>query len=281
VLVVHGVWIAGESAPGRLALWAEDPALPLTTSSRARRRPHPFAVPAGALAAALTGSSDDVRDALAKTAETELTLHLPGTAKGPLPSPEAGSEAPGRGLRLAAWETPALVLPGEQALTALGALAEPDPDGPWMAAASLRYLCVLAGHACDLARRGRMLPQLVMESGTPAGRWRPVLTGADAASYRDFAVAMPPVCRSAGPLLEPAGSGPAGAGVDGSAPSGSVGRTLRDALEVLVDTAARALLPERMLLGLRPGPKTAKMSSSRRTARASLAASTSRSRVAG
>ena len=160
VLVVHGVWIAGESAPGRLALWAEDPALPLTTSSRARRRPHPFAVPADALATAMTSRSDDIRDALAKADETELTLHLPGTAKGPLPSPEAGSESPGRGLRLAAWETPALVLPGEQALTALGSLAEPDPDGPWLAAASLRYLCVLAGHACDLARRGRMLPSL-------------------------------------------------------------------------------------------------------------------------
>ena len=266
MLVVHGVWIAGESAPGRLALWAEDPALPPTTSSRARRRPHPFAVPAGALAAALTGSSDDVRDALAKAAETELTLHLPGTAKGPLPSPEAGSEAPGRGLRLSAWETPALVLPGEQAMTALGALADPDPDGPWMAAASLRYLCVLAGHACDLARRGRMLPQLVVESGMPAGRWRPVLTGADAASYRDFAAAMPPVCRSAaaggstGPDLD-AGAGPAGAdlaaGTGGSTGSGSVGRTLRDAVEVLVDTAARGLMPERMLLGLRPGPRTA------------------------
>src|SRR5690349_13622919 len=74
VLVVHGVWIAGESAPGRLALWAEDPALPLTTSSRARRRPHPFAVSAGALATALTGASDELRDALAKAAEAELTL---------------------------------------------------------------------------------------------------------------------------------------------------------------------------------------------------------------
>jgi SNF2 family DNA or RNA helicase len=248
VLVVHGVWIAGESAPGRLALWAEDPALPLTTSSRARRRPHPFAVPAGALAAALTGSSDDVRDALAKAAETELTLHLPATAKGPLPSPEAGSEAPGRGLRLAAWETPALVLPGEQALTALGSLAEPDPDGPWVAAASLRYLSVLAGQACDLARRGRMLPQLVMESGTPAGRWRPVLTGADAVSYRDFAAAMPPVCRSAAAPGRARAASPEGL---------PVGRTLRDAVEVLVDTAARGIMPERMLLGLRPGPRTA------------------------
>ncbi|GID95526.1 SNF2-related protein [Amorphoplanes digitatis] len=246
MLVVHGVWIAGEAAPGRLALWAEDPALPLTTSSRARRRPHPFAVPAEALIAALTGSSDELRDALAKAAGAAVTLHLPGTAKGPLPSPETGSEVPGRGARLGTWETPALVLPAESALAALGALAEPDPEGPWSAAASLRYLCVLAGHACDLARRGRMLPQLVTESGVPAARWRPVLTGADAASYRDFATAMPPVCRAAstGGAADQEASGGAG-----------VGRTLRDAVEVLVDAAARALLPERLMVGMRPGPK--------------------------
>jgi len=242
VLIVHGVWIAGESAPGRLALWAEEPTLPLTTSSRARRRPHPFAVSAEALAAALTGSSDDVRDALAKATDAELTLHLPGTTKGPLPSPEAGSEAPSRGLRLAAWETPALVLPAGSALAALGTLAEPDPDGPWLAAASLRYLCVLAGHAYDLARRGRMLPQLVTESGVPAARWRPVLTGADAATYRDFATALPPACRAAG----------AGEATD----LPGVGHTLRDALDALVDAAARAVLPERLIYGPRSGPKT-------------------------
>ncbi|MEV4637938.1 SNF2-related protein [Actinoplanes sp. NPDC049548] len=238
MLVVHGVWIAGESAPGRLALWAEDPALPLI-AARARRRPHPFAATASALAAALTGSSDDIRESLAKADETTLTLRLPGTAKGPLPSPETGSEAPARGLRLAEWETPALVLAGDQALGALGALADPDPDGPWVAAASLRYLSLLAGHACDMARRGRMLPQLVREAGVPAARWRPVLTGADAAAFRDFAVAMPPVCHS--PALPEAGAA----------------RTLHDALNALLDAAARGVLPERLLLGMRPGSKAA------------------------
>ncbi|MFI7602826.1 DEAD/DEAH box helicase [Actinoplanes sp. NPDC049681] len=236
MLVVHGVWIAGESAPGRLALWAEDPALPLA-ASRARRRPHPFAATAAGLSAALTGSSDDIREALAKADETAVTLRLPGTTKGPVPSPETGSEVPARGLRLAEWETPALVLPGNQALTALGALADPDPEGPWVAAASLRYLSLLAGHACDMARRGRMLPQLVREAGLPAARWRPVLTGADAAAFRDFAEAMPPVCRAS--ALTEAGAA----------------RTLRDALNALLDAGARAVLPERLLLGTRPGLK--------------------------
>jgi SNF2 family DNA or RNA helicase len=47
---------------------------------------------------------------------------------------------------------------------------------------------------------------------------------------------MPPVCR--------AGAGPAG-----------IGGTLRSALEALVDASARALMPERLLYGHRPGPR--------------------------
>jgi SNF2 family DNA or RNA helicase len=236
VLVVHSGWVPRADGPGLLALWAEDPELPQTASSRARQRPHPFAVPATSLAAGLSGSSDDIREALAKAVDGSLPLHLPGTARGPLPSPETGSETVRRGVGLGTWVVPALLLPGDAALAALGALADPDPDGPWVAAASLRYLCVLAGHACDLARRGRMLPQLATEGAVPAARWRPVVTGADAATYRDFAVAMPPVCRAA-------------------SPDAGVGRTLRDALDALVDAAARAAMPERLLYGHRPGPR--------------------------
>jgi SNF2 family DNA or RNA helicase len=274
VLVVHGAWVGSS-----VALWAEDPALPRGTTSRARRRAHPFAAPAGGLASTLAGSSDDVRDALAKAAEHNLTLHLPGSAKGPLPSPESGSAETsggvGRGTRLGSWEVPALVVPAGTALGALAALAEPDPDGPWTAAASLRYLVVLAGHACDLARRGRMLPQLVAEDGGWAARWRPVLTGQDAVAFRDFAAAMPPVCRAAevpaagaaaAAPVAPTGRRSRRTAEEGAAtPTPDVpgtaaalpgtARVLRSALEALVDAAARSAMPERLLLGHRPGPK--------------------------
>jgi SNF2 family DNA or RNA helicase len=223
-------------------LWAEGPAPAPGSRSRAEIRAHPAAVSAASLAATLSGSSDDVRDALATAADATLRLYLPDTTQGPLPSPETGREAPNRGVRLRVWTVPALVLPGEAALAGLGALADPDPDGPWLAAASLRYMSVLAGYACDLARRGRMLPQLVVEGGVPAARWRPVLTGADAATYRDFAAAMPPVCRSA-------------FRADGADHAGDVARTLHDALDAMVDAAARAIMPERLLLGHRPGPR--------------------------
>jgi SNF2 family DNA or RNA helicase len=227
VLVVQGGWVPGTDRPGRLALWAEclsgDEAVP----SRARRRPHPFAEPADALAEIL---GEVVDEAVAET----LTLLLPGTSRGPVPSPETGIEAPARGVRLGEWTVPALLIGGDAALAVLAGLADPAPDGPWQPAASLRYLSVLATHAYDLARRGRMLPQLAMEGAVPAARWRPVLTGADAAAYRDFAAALPPVVRATG---------------------GEVGRTLRDALDALVDSAARALLPERILQGHHTGPR--------------------------
>ena len=255
VLVVHGGWVPRADGPGRLALWAEDPAPTSTSSSRARIRPHPAAVSAAALAATLSASSDDIRDAVAKASDAALPLYLPGTAQGPLPSPETGRETPTRGVGLRSWTVPVLLLPGEDALTALGALADPDPDGPWLAATSVRYLSVLAGFACDLAHRGRMLPQLVLEDGVPAARWRPVLTGADAATYRDFATAMPPVCRSTVLADSVPSAGSVRSDIDDGERTAGVGRTLRDALDAMVDAAARSVMPERLLLGHRPGPR--------------------------
>jgi SNF2 family DNA or RNA helicase len=220
VLVVHGGWVSGTG----LIIWAEDPGLPLTTTSRSRSRPHPFA----------TADLPDIPAAVAGP----VRLSLPGTGRGPLPSPETGLDGTARGVKLGDWTVPALTVPGDEALAVLGDLAEPDPDGSWVAGASLRYLSLLAGYACDLARRGRMLPQLVIEGGVPAARWRPVLTGADTAAFRDFAAGMPPVVRAV-------------------AESQSLGRTVRDALEWLLDSAARSLLPDRLMVGQRPGPKAA------------------------
>jgi len=175
VLVVQGGWVPGADRPGRLALWAERPDPGEATPSRARRRPHPFAEPAGPLAEIL---GEPVDAAVAGT----LTLQLPGTPRGPVPSPETGLEAPTRGIRLGAWTVPALLVPAEAALAALAGLAEPGAGGAgagesdagesdaggadagepgagepgagepgagesWQPAASLRYLSVLALYA--------------------------------------------------------------------------------------------------------------------------------------
>ncbi|GAA2618123.1 DEAD/DEAH box helicase [Paractinoplanes durhamensis] len=159
-----------------------------------------------------------------------LTMKLPGTTRGPVPPAELATT---RAVKLRTYDVPALLVADGDALATLASADDAGGD-EWLAGPSLRYLGVLAGFAFDLARRGRMLPQLVNEGGTPAARWRPVITGADAATYRDFAAGMPPVVRATGAGLA---------------------RTLRDALNVLVDAAARTLMPERLLLGHRPGPK--------------------------
>ncbi|WP_213007155.1 DEAD/DEAH box helicase [Paractinoplanes toevensis] len=158
-----------------------------------------------------------------------IALKLPGTTRGPVPSAELATATR---IKLRSYDVPALLIRDGAALATLA--SADDAGDEWLAGPSLRYLGVLAGFACDLARRGRMLPQLVTEGGVPTARWRPVITGGDAAAYRDFAAGMPPVVRASGAGL---------------------GRTLRDALNVLVDASARTLMPERLLRGLRPGPK--------------------------
>lgn len=265
MLVVHGGWVPGSGRPGRLLLWAEDPATQESSASRAKVRPHPFAAGAEALTTALEAL-------LPESSAVVSSVWLPATARGPIPSPETGIDTTSlRGVRLASWTVPTLAIPGESAVALLAALAEPDPAAPWVPGASLRYLCLLAGWACDLAQRGRMLPQLTIEEGAPTARWRSVLTGPDLATYRDFAAGMPPVVRAVtapppagrsgrpGAAASAAGSRAGVAAGSGSGSGGAegyeTGRVLRDALETMLDGAARAILPEKILGGHRAGPK--------------------------
>ncbi|MEV5328182.1 SNF2-related protein [Nonomuraea sp. NPDC052634] len=190
-MLVHGVW-AGDG----LAFWAEsaDTAGASPSRTTAAPRPHPHAVPASALAASLRdaagqdGAPSDVR---------ELTLLLPGSAKEPLPSPETGRLVEVSRPRLRPWLVPVVVPAPADALRVLEVRTE---------TATLRHWAAVAGFARDLVRRGRVIPQLVrtappdIPASQQAGRghavWRPVLTGADAAYFRELALAMPPACRT-------------------------------------------------------------------------------------
>ncbi|NUR86008.1 MAG: DEAD/DEAH box helicase, partial [Nonomuraea sp.] len=168
-MLVHGVWAGGE-----LAFWAEHP-----VPARASGRAHPFAVPAGEVADRL-----GVEGARART----LELLLPGSVKGPSPSPETGVTPEAVRPRLLLWEVPGVVLPAAGALRVVEERA---------ATATVRHWAAVAAFARELVRRGRVVPQLVPSSGG-GGRavWRPVVTGGDAAYFRDLALAMPPACRT-------------------------------------------------------------------------------------
>ncbi|MFC0863356.1 DEAD/DEAH box helicase [Sphaerimonospora cavernae] len=234
MLVIHAAWDGG-----RLVLWAEETTdAELVTSSRAKLRPHPFAASAAALTAELPRWGDAAAEAAGKAVSGEAVLLLPSSAGGPLPSPETGLQVGARQPRIRSWRVPALLVepgPALRMLTAgpLTTAFEPPPTaGP-----SLRYLAAVAAHAHELVRRGRVLPQLVAEDDGYAARWRPVLTGPQAARFRELAAAMPPVCRA----------------VREERPSAHV---LIEALACLVDAAVRQALPERLLGGHRPGQRS-------------------------
>ncbi|MEV4170965.1 DEAD/DEAH box helicase [Nonomuraea sp. NPDC049709] len=233
-MLVHGVWAADG-----LAFWAEgtdpDPDL------RGRRsattpRPHPFAVPAPALATALD---------LDPSSGTSLELLLPGSAKEPLPSPETGRLAEVARPRLRPWQVPAVVPPAAQALRVLDEHATTTATTTAATTtATVRHWAAVAAFAHDLVRRGRVLPQLVATDPQDApadsmamwavpqddarALWRPVLTGADAAYFRELALAMPPACRTS----------------RAERPSAEV---LRAALEAFADALVRRTLTEPLI----------------------------------
>ncbi|SEF79616.1 Superfamily II DNA or RNA helicase, SNF2 family [Thermomonospora echinospora] len=209
MLVAHAVWHGGA-----LCLWAERPG-PHTPDGSGR---HPHAT------ADLTGTSYEPFTAHAP--RITLDLLLPTTGGLPLPSPELATvpaTVPETGEpELRPWRVPALAL---DPFAAMALLRHAEEAADVIPGTDLRYLGLVADTACDLVRRGRVLPALVREDGAPAARWRPV---PDAGRVRALTEAMPPACRSAG----------------GGRPAGEV---LREALGGLADTVVRGTVPHPLL----------------------------------
>ena len=228
LFVVHAAWLWDAAAleHGRLGVWAEDssaPATPLRRPGRAARvRPHPFAATHEELAGLLGPGA-------IKASTSTTTLTLPMRGGGPVASPELVRDFIGdaRGaVTPAAWQVPVLEFDADLAVVLLASLDLPGA----VAGASLTHLADVARFALDLAARGRVLPALEtagVAAGAQRAVWRPVLTGPDASWARSLAVSMPPPVAAAAPAL-------------GSACG-------RDALDSLVDAAARAALGPRRL----------------------------------
>ncbi|MGC4864074.1 SNF2-related protein [Micromonospora sp. DT53] len=258
MLVIHGLWLPGDSSTGGLAVWAEDSAAPLPAprSGRpARERPHPFAAGHTDLAAVLAEAAEPTRP------DTAL-LTLPTLAGAPTDSPElirttVAPAARGR-LTLAGWRVPILVYAPDDALSLLNAL----DDIPAVPGATLRHLAELADFAADLVTRGRVLPGVRTTTGDqppsaamagPPGAaaqaiWRPLLTGTDAAWARSLALALPPAARA---VVEPPAARAAALPPTTELTAAAL---VADALDALTDAAARAALSTTTLArGLRPG----------------------------
>ncbi|MFJ1542646.1 SNF2-related protein [Micromonospora chalcea] len=282
MLVIHGLWLPGSG----LALWAEDSTRPARAPRRPgrvpRERPHPFAADHAGLAAALDGMPGE---------PISVLLDLPTRAGSPVDSPELIRATVGEPVRgpvtRAGWRVPALGYAPDAAYELLRA-PMPGPVG-----ASLRHLCELADFATDLVARGRLLPGVLDAypgggvpgaDGGPAsiGRgtsrrrlravgaddvatawalWRPLLTGTDAAWARDLATALPPAARAAREwrpeprdAAAPTGDrGPADGAWAGRADDVGAGELVAEALDALVDAAARvALADTRLHRGMRP-----------------------------
>ncbi|MQY03176.1 DEAD/DEAH box helicase [Actinomadura macrotermitis] len=195
---------------GALCLWAERTG-PRTPDADA----HPFAT------CDFTGTSYE--PLLGGAFRVTLPLALPTHGDHPQPSAELGPEPYDGPVELRVWRVPALVL---DPFAAMALLQAAEHSGDVIAGTDLRYLCLLADEAAHLARRGQVLPALVREDGDLVARWRPVLD--DPARLRALVQAMPAACRAA----------------EGGRPAAAV---LREALDGLVDTAVRGVVPHPLL----------------------------------
>ncbi|MDG4799414.1 DEAD/DEAH box helicase [Micromonospora sp. WMMD980] len=286
MLVIHGLWLPGAG----LALWAEDGTLPARAPRRPgrapRERPHPFAADHATLAAALDGTpGEPISVLLGLPTRAGSPVESPELVR-------AAVEEPARGpVTRAGWRVPALAYAPDAAYALLRA-ALPDPVGASLRhlaeLADFAADLVTRGRLLPGCKEGPPVNASGRE-GSPSHRptrpgrrvrvvddsdgataralWLPLLTGTDAAWARDLAPALPPAARAAREW-QPAGSGASvvartatGAPkpadprvVAGQAEDPGAGELVADALDALVDAAARvALADTRLHRGMRPG----------------------------
>ncbi|MFG2843752.1 SNF2-related protein [Kitasatospora sp. NPDC048296] len=241
MFVLHALW----RADGRLALWAEDARTHPGPAEPQPDRPapcaHPYACPAGELAAVLGGIGPGLGWLAGQAPERWATLLLPTVGALPAPSPDLPVTPPRGGAVLTPWRVPALLFDAAAAAQLLGEVHDPhwavtgtDLPGTGRVEVvygpSLRWLTGVHDLAWRAVGRGRLLPLPVSADGRPQARWRPDPTPAGRREAAALAAGCPPV------LL---GEWPTGAGT---------GEALLDAaLGALVDAEARAALADQPL----------------------------------
>jgi SNF2 family DNA or RNA helicase len=187
MLVLHSIWDRE-----RLHFWAESSIRPLKHSESARThkkgltKPHPFAISCGDLESQLPETSGS-----SGSPET-LTLRLPSTNKGPLPSPwlileDTVSE---KATDLKDWTVETLSFELEQAIDLLIDLPSYPPQGIVLGS-SIRFWSDLAMFSLELIAREQFVPQIRSDKVS----WAAVINDDDSERLKIFSESMPPSCR--------------------------------------------------------------------------------------
>ncbi len=204
MIVLHAIWDYVDSA--QLHIWAESSHLASTASKRTGRatadqqaQKHPFALAQDALRETLGELAGSL---LARTADPRaLTLSLPSSAKGPMPSPELileeEQELQARSFKV--WHIPTLTLDANAARYFLLELPGNAPHGIAFGA-SLRFWATAASFSFELTARQRYMPSLHVtrqkKETISRAAWEAVLSPEDTGRMRALAGMMPPICRA-------------------------------------------------------------------------------------
>jgi SNF2 family DNA or RNA helicase len=197
LIVLHTIW---ENT--KLAIWAESSELAATAASSGRTkqktRQHPFALAHDALMEAVGQLSGSLL--VKSTGSGTLSMRLPSTSKGPLPSPELIREKENEDLSTAGfepWNILTLTLDANTALDFLLSLPNDPPHGMAFGS-SLRFWSEVAKFSFELITRQCFVPtmQEAQQHGAPVYRaaWEVVLAGDDEERMHLLSTVMPSVC---------------------------------------------------------------------------------------
>ncbi len=232
MIILHG-----SASGGRLVLWGEASletnGNPGRRAARKRTQRSRFALEVDRLAEAVAGEVADFK--VSKDQRQIWTAWLPSNEYGAIPSSPLLLEEPEEQgeVKLSAWETPAIVLTNEQAVSVLVAALGRTTWGPGVVVGKpLSYWASVLSLAAALVARQQYLPGLDVQGDGAEffARWEPVLIGEDRLTAERLARSMPHACRA----LDRAGDGP-------TETAGSA--VFAEALHSLVDHLVRTAAP--------------------------------------
>jgi len=207
--VLHAVW--GNTASGKLYLWAESSTLPMTAPGSRGRQPknpkpraHPFALAGDELREAIRGIYEQTFLKSAKHFDQTFskfetkTFLLPSTQKGPLPSPWLIREedySADKATGLAGWNIETLTFDPYSAFDFLLGLPEQPPRG-FDFGGSLRFWIEVAEFSLELIARQQFTPSIKAGEQDFRAAWEAVIAEEDEERVHTLVEAMPPSCRA-------------------------------------------------------------------------------------